>query len=248
MASDFVLFAHRGASAYAPENTMAAFCRAVEMGCPGIELDVRLTKDGVPAVMHDETVDRTTDGEGRVDSLSWAELKELDAGGWFAGEYAGERVPQLGEVLKFAAGKARPCIEIKGRSGEEALCEKVVTLIHGRDMRDEVLVSSFSQTALRTVRGLDVSLRTSLLVGRGSLDESTIAAACELGAAAVSAHASVVKADIVELAHARGLLAFAWATSSVEEEISALMDTGIDGMTSNWPDVALRVLAARARP
>ncbi len=248
MANDFVVFAHRGASGYAPENTMAAFRRAVEMGCPGIELDVRLTRDGVAAVMHDETVDRTTDGEGRVDSLSWAELMELDAGTWFSEEHKGQRVPSLDQALGFARGKAKLCIEIKGRSGEEALCEKVVELIHEYEMQAGASVASFSRPALRNVRGLDASLRTTLLVGRGNLDEHTVAAACELGAAAVSAHADSVRTPVVEFAHSRGLLMFAWATGDDEQKVAALLNTGIDGMTSNWPDVVMRVLDARARP
>ncbi|MCK4374153.1 MAG: glycerophosphodiester phosphodiesterase, partial [Candidatus Brocadiae bacterium] len=109
---------HRGAAGVEPENTLRGFRLAVELGADWTECDVHLTKDGRPVVMHDETVDRTTDGEGPVDSFSWAELRKLDAGGWFAGEYAGERVPGLEEVLEFARGKARLCVEIKGRTNE----------------------------------------------------------------------------------------------------------------------------------
>src|SRR5512143_199880 len=94
-----LILAHRGASRRAPENTMAAFRLAAELGADGVELDVQLSKDGEVVVMHDSRVDRTTDGHGRIRDLPLAELRALDAGGWYAPEFAGERIPTLAEVL-----------------------------------------------------------------------------------------------------------------------------------------------------
>ncbi len=95
------ILAHRGASAYAPENTMAAFKKAIEMNADGIELDVHLSKDGYIVIIHDERVDRTTDGKGEVKDFSLDELKKLDAGSWFSDEYKGEKIPTLEELLSL---------------------------------------------------------------------------------------------------------------------------------------------------
>src|SRR6056297_841327 len=100
----FFIWAHRGASAVAPENTLAAFTAALQAGADGIELDVHLTRDGVPVVMHDETVDRTTNGSGRIRDLSHAEIDDLDAGSWFGPRWRGEKIPTLEKVLVAFAG------------------------------------------------------------------------------------------------------------------------------------------------
>ena len=105
--------AHRGASRCAPENTLAAFEAAIRQGVDAIELDVRLTEDGVPVVLHDDTLDRTTDGQGPVDALSYQLLRRLDAGAWFGSAFRGERVPTLTEALECARGRCGVNVEIK---------------------------------------------------------------------------------------------------------------------------------------
>src|SRR5690606_10663178 len=114
---DFVVIGHRGAAGYAPENTMASFLKAVEFQTPMIECDVHETRDGVLAVIHDQTLARTTDGEGYVEDFTWSELQKLDAGSWFGPEFQGERIPRIEEVLEIIGPKALIDIEIKpGRS------------------------------------------------------------------------------------------------------------------------------------
>ena len=121
-----VVIAHRGASAYAPENTLAAFQLASDMKADWFELDCTLTKDGEVIVIHDDTVDRTTPAEGRVADLTLAELKTLDAGTWRDPEFADERLPTLGESLDFAKGKIGVYIEIKDSDDDSALREQIL--------------------------------------------------------------------------------------------------------------------------
>jgi glycerophosphoryl diester phosphodiesterase len=120
------VIAHRGASAYAPENTLAAFKLAKEMSADWFELDCTLTRDGEVVVMHDDTVDRTTNGTGYVRDLTLYDIKQLDAGSWFAPEFAGERVPTLGQALDFAKWNIGVYIEIKDSSDDRALLQEIL--------------------------------------------------------------------------------------------------------------------------
>lgn len=125
------VIAHRGASAYAPENTLAAFQLAKEMSADWFELDCTLSKDGEVVVMHDETVDRTTNGKGYVRDLTLYDLKQLDAGSWFAPEFAGERIPTLGQALDFAQWNIGVYIEIKDSSDDRALLNEILEKMEG---------------------------------------------------------------------------------------------------------------------
>lgn len=163
----FVVIAHRGASAYHPENTMAAFRASVDMEAEMIELDITLSKDGIPVVIHDETLDRTTNGKGKVSDYTLEELKQLDAGSWFSYEHQGEPIPTLEEVLEFAKNRIALNIEIKAeiitdevRGGIE---EKALELVKEYGMEEYVLFSSFSYKAISHLRELDVDISTALL-------------------------------------------------------------------------------------
>lgn len=157
-------FGHRGANAAAPENTLAAFQKARELGADGIELDVMLCADGEPVVIHDFTVDRTTNGCGRVEALSLAQLKALDAGAWFGSEFAGERIPTLREVMEWAADDILLNIELKSfKLRSEGLEAKVVALIREYHLQSCVMLSSFNPLALRRAKGLAPELHSGLL-------------------------------------------------------------------------------------
>jgi len=157
--SDFTIWAHRGASAAAPENTMAAFRAAEAAGADGIELDVHLSRDGVPVVIHDETVDRTTVGHGRIAELSLAQLRQLDAGTWFSPVFAGETVPTLEEVFAWAADRLRLNVEIKAVPAGLAVSEllRAYPLVR-------VLVSSFDHALLEQLRLQNPDLPLGFLV------------------------------------------------------------------------------------
>jgi len=164
---NFVVIGHRGASAYYPENTMSAFRAAYEMGAEMVELDILLSKDGIPVVIHDETLERTTNGTGKVVEHTYAELSQLDAGSWFGEEHAGEKIPTLEEVVKFAKGKIALNIEIKTEAVSDEIKngieEKAYEIVKMHDMQDHVLFSSFDYRAITHLNELNVNIAVALL-------------------------------------------------------------------------------------
>jgi glycerophosphoryl diester phosphodiesterase len=149
-----VIFAHRGASAYAPENTIAAFDLAFEQGADGIELDTHLSADGQVVVFHDRTVDRITGVEGRIRDLTLAALKDLDAGSFFDSKYQGEKIPTLAEVFEAVGNKIFINIELVGGSLLENLPDKVAELVKRHNMYGKVLFSSFNPLMLFRIKRL----------------------------------------------------------------------------------------------
>jgi glycerophosphoryl diester phosphodiesterase len=143
-----MVIAHRGASGYAPENTVSAFKKAIMMKADMIEFDVHLTKDGKVVLMHDKTVDRTTDGKGKVKEMTLKELKKLDAGLWFDKKFKGEKIPTLEKVLKKFKGKILFNIEIKSEGTEE----EIVRLIKKYKLEKDVMVSSFNHQFLKKIK------------------------------------------------------------------------------------------------
>nr|MBC7245729.1 glycerophosphodiester phosphodiesterase [Chloroflexota bacterium] len=157
-------FGHRGAPKAAPENTIASFQKACEMGADGVELDIMLCADGEPVVIHDFSVERTTDGHGRVRELTLAQLKALDAGSWFSPEFAGERIPTLREVVAWAGDDILLNIELKSTSIRgDGLEEKVISIVREYRLEQHVVLSSFNPFALRRVKQLAPDLHTGLL-------------------------------------------------------------------------------------
>src|SRR5213593_2718322 len=159
---DFMVIAHRGASSYAPENTLAAFDLAIEMGVSHIELDVHTTRDGHVVVIHDDTADRTTNGSGPVTSHSLAELTALDAGAWFDRRFVGQRIPTLSAVLERYKGRAHIHTEIKGHSAD--LSRATVDLVRRHGMVEQVTITSFQKIRLEETRAHAPELPTGWLV------------------------------------------------------------------------------------
>ncbi|WP_342417910.1 glycerophosphodiester phosphodiesterase family protein [Paenibacillus sp. FSL R10-2782] len=163
---DHLCVAHRGFSGIAPENTLAAFKLAIDQPfVRWIELDVQLSKDGVPVVIHDFTLERTTNGTGKVKDTDWNELKCLDAGGWKGVEYQGERIPALAQVLDLCRGRVSLNIELKTAGDMYPGLEKAVLReIVARDMENEVVLTSFERSALRRAKELAPGIRTGLII------------------------------------------------------------------------------------
>ena len=160
-----LIFGHRGARGYAPENTMASFQTALDMGVDGIELDVQMTKDGRVIVCHDHSIDRTSNGTGWIIEHTRDELRELDFGSWFSTKFTGEKIPTLREVLQWAAS-TRLIVNIEIKNGPviyENIEEKVCALIRECRMADRVIVSSFYHPSLVRMKQLDPMLKTGLL-------------------------------------------------------------------------------------
>jgi glycerophosphoryl diester phosphodiesterase len=213
------VYAHRGASAEQPENTLAAFRRALELGVEGIELDVHLSSDGVPMVIHDATVDRTTSGSGAVAEMTCEELQELDAGN-------GERIPRLGEVLDLVGNRLHVDIEVKANAAGEAVLREV----EGRDLR--WLISSFDWDVLRYVRSqrADVELWP-LTVGA---TDDAIAVAKELGAPALAIWHKGLDADVVAHLAEQGLGFWPWTVND-PDLAETLLGLGAIGICTDDP-------------
>jgi glycerophosphoryl diester phosphodiesterase len=228
---------------YAPENTFASFERAVELGVEAIELDVHLTADGEVVVIHDAELHRTTDGDGLVGQTTLAELKALDAGVRFAPEFAGQRIPTLGEVLTWARGTCVVDVEIKGGPwpypGIEA---RVVELIRQHEMVDQTIVISFHHPVVARVKALAPEIATGTLWSCAPIDPVAVARAA--GADAIMPQWSYCDAETVERAHAAGLSVNPWETSD-PAIVSRLIELGVDSICTNHPDVVVGALQRR---
>ncbi len=210
---------------------MAAIRLALDHGVAGIECDIQRTRDGHLVVIHDQTVDRTTDGRGPVVSYGLEDLRRLDAGRWFAPAFAGERIPVLDEVLDVARGRVLLMLEIKnGPTFYEGIERQVVDTVRRHGMEGDVLLISFDHESLRTVRTLSPGIATGILYAARLIDGP--AAARAAGADAVCVDWHFATADVVSGSHDAGLAFFVW---TVDDETVAreLLALGVDGITSN---------------
>ena len=219
---------HRGASGTHPENTLAAFLAASDDGAQMCELDVQATRDGAVIVMHDDTVDRTTDGHGAVAQLTLAEVQRLDAGAKFDARFAGERVPTLDEVLRATRGKLGLNIEIKEGAVERQVCE----LMRAHGAISDSMISSFEWRALEAVRTIDPAIRIGLLAEQNR--EALLDAAVAMHAYAVNPRYDLVDPAFCLDAHARGLQVLVW-TVDAPAAMRILIDAGVDGIMTNYP-------------
>ncbi|CAM4406240.1 glycerophosphodiester phosphodiesterase [Paenibacillus tarimensis] len=169
MSHNIINYAHRGASGTSPENTMAAFKRAVELGATGIETDVQMSRDGMLVLIHDESLKRTTGAEGMVGAADFAELSQLDAGAWFGPEFAGERIPLLEELLELGK-QYRLTINIELKNGMVSypgMEEAVIAAVEAHGMEKQVILSSFNHYSMVHCKQLAPGIRTGLLYMEG---------------------------------------------------------------------------------
>ena len=233
----FMVIAHRGASSYAPENTLAAFDLAIRMGVSHIELDVHATIDGHIVVIHDDTVDRTTNGSGPVASHPLVALAELDAGSWFEGRFAGERIPTFADVLERYKGRVHIHTEIKGHSAH--LSQRTADLVRRHGMVDQVTITSFQRTRLEETRAYAPELPTGWLVGEVS--DAIVAEARAMGLTQLCPRANTVTPELVHRLHVEGFLVRAWGVAT-EDLMRQVVKAGADGMTVNFPDKLIAYL------
>jgi glycerophosphoryl diester phosphodiesterase len=231
---------HRGASGYAPENTLASFELALEQGADAVELDVHLSRDGEAIVIHDEQLERTTTGHGLVGEHTLAELRSLDAGVWFDPRFAGQRLPTLGEMLAWARGRTRLVIEIKNAPiFYHGIESAVVELVERYSMLESVLVISFDHHALQRVHELEPRILSGPIYACRPVDPVSLAQSC--GARALAPQWSFVTPEDVAVAHAAGLAVSPW-TADTPEAIQRLLDARVDAISTNYPD---RVVGSR---
>jgi len=238
-----LIIAHRGASVKAPENTLAAFELAFEMGADGIELDVMLSKDEQLVVIHDDTVDRTTNGSGRVSDFPLNILQGLDAGSVFSTAFRGERLPSLVEVFEHFGGKMLINVELKNYATPfDGLTDKVVNLIQKYKLLNSVLLSSFNPLNLRRTKRRLPEVRLGLLALSGK------AGALSRGAFgrifpydALHPYYSDVNETLVNKIHSLGRQVNVW-TVDEPEELLRLYQLGVDGIITNDPQAARKVI------
>ncbi len=221
--------AHRGASGYAPENTRAAFELAIDMGAGMIETDVQLTLDGELVLIHDDLVDRTSDGLGPVADHTLAELRDLDMGSWFDPTFAGERIMTLSEFSEAFLPRIPACLEIKDPLATAPLLDAIGQFGIG----DRVHVTSFSWSALLPATMMHGDLVYGFL--SRTFNDDIIRRCVARGIAQICPPADQVTPLLVERAHAAGLNVRAWGVRQ-REEVDRLFEAGADGATVNWPD------------
>ncbi|HFD39568.1 MAG TPA: glycerophosphodiester phosphodiesterase [Anaerolineae bacterium] len=232
--------AHRGASAYEPENTLRAFARAIEMGASLLELDLHLSRDGHLIVLHDADLSRTTNGVGRVAEWDLASLRRLDAGG-------GQRLPLLAEVIELARGRVGLYLELKGPGTPGPVVQRLRT----HRFREAVIIGSFSPLLLREVKALDTTLRTSLLVGwqdRADLLDHALSLGADFvhpcwERASATPHKLLTSAWIAALRR-RGLGIILWHEER-PAELRELIKLDVDGICTNTPDLLADLLRRR---
>lgn len=228
------IVAHRGGSALGPENTLASIRTGLARGVAGVEIDVRATADGVAVLMHDETVDRTTDGSGRVDTTTLRDLRRLNAAARWSGRAVGyERPPTLTEALRAVDGRARVFIEVKPAGIERA----VVAAIAEADARDWVEVHSFLDDVLVGVRAIDPGTVVALVTA--VRPDDPVEAAIRAGASGVAMWCELVRRDpgIVDRARQAGLRCYVWTVNDAAT-YEWLGTLGVDAVITDSPDLA----------
>jgi glycerophosphoryl diester phosphodiesterase len=240
--------AHRGASAAAPENTLAAFRKAAQFGADGAECDVYKTADGVLVILHDKNTKRTTGFDGDITKMSYAEVQKLDAG-------KGEKIPALAEYLSVLKGtKTKPVIEIK----QEGIVREVIDEINGSGMRKAAVIISFSAESVKTARRLAPNIPAALLCSAdlkktgGSAEDNAEKFFAGLTASAKSCNTNILDINhqilskpLAEQLNRSGIALWAWTVDD-PQRMETLLDWGVVSITTNKPDVLTKVLQRRA--
>lgn len=221
--------AHRGASGYAPENTRAAFERAIVMGSDAIETDVQITADGHLVLMHDLAVDRTSDGRGPVADFTLDELRALDLGAWYGEAFVGERVLTVTELITDFLSRIPVVLEVKDPRATQPL----MSLLAESGMIDRVQVTSFYWGPLLDAQAARTSVSLGFLTP--IFTEEMVSRVARRGFAQICPNVGTLTARRVEMAHAAGLQVRAWGITQ-RYEVDRLHETGVDGATVNWPD------------
>lgn len=224
-----LLIAHRGVSYEAPENTLSAISRAIDLRTDWIEVDLHITKDGVPVVIHDSSLMRTTNNKDPVcvEDLTLAELKKLDAGSWFSPSFAGEQIPTLEEVLALDRKGVKLMLEIKkGRSSAEELCSKILSVLPSQD--ESIILGSFEPDIMSYL----LTTKYSVI---GIIEESRfIETFLQMGIKHLALWSKILEPRLTERLHEQGVMVWVFTVDDLKtaEFLKAL---GVDGIISNNP-------------
>ncbi|GIP16627.1 glycerophosphoryl diester phosphodiesterase [Paenibacillus montaniterrae] len=237
-------YAHRGASGYCPENTMAAFQRAVELGATGIETDVQMTADGELVLIHDESLYRTTGVDKLVKDTTLAELQKLDAGAWFSNEFTGERVPTLDQLMELVK-REQIMLNIEIKSGVVLYPDierKVIEKIRQHQLDQQCIISNFNHYSLAQCKAINPYIATGILYMEGLYRPWDYAAT--VGANALHAPKYAVTAEWVAEAKANGIIYNVW-TVNEPQEMKALLAAGVAGIITDYPDRLQSIISGK---
>ncbi|MBU1633490.1 hypothetical protein KJ762_03155, partial [bacterium] len=232
------IIAHRGGASLAPENTLAAFSKAIEVGADYFELDVRVSLDDSLVIIHDDTIDRTTNGSGNVSSMYYIHLRYFDAGSWFGEEFAGEKIPTLAEALELALASPNEIgvvIEIKAIT--PTIVQKVIDEVQKRNMQDRVIISSFIFEQIEQSKKIDSSIPVQLFA---TIIQENINQVSNIGGEWVGTGGIVTQA-LLDSTHIKGMFMNKWTVNSADEMLH-LIDLGVDAITTDYPQTAIAVM------
>jgi len=218
-----LIIAHRGASAYEPENTLRSVEKALELGADMVEVDVRVSRDGHIVVMHDAVVDRTTNGKGYVKDMTLKELKRLNAG-------LGERVPTLQEVAELTRRKVQLVVEIKVPGIEK----KILQILKENELEGQALITSFYHPILKRVKELEPNMGTGAIIASRPIKTAQLV--LDANSNALFPKHVYVDPEMVEEAHRYDLAVYPWTVDTLNE-IEPLIKMGVNGIVTNKPDV-----------
>lgn len=233
------VMAHRGASTEAPENTMAAFQKAIDDMADYIELDVQLTNNGEVIVMHDSNAYRTTGVDANIVNMTYKEVKTLDAGSWFSDEYVGENVPSLKEVLELTQGKIKLNIELKPADNDTALAKNTVRLIEKYNMVNDCVITSFSESALKAVKTYNQEIKVGYILSAAYGDFYDMK-----NVDFFSVNAAFLSKRTIDAIHNSGKRVYAWTVNN-KESIKNLTNKGVDGIITDNPVLARETIYSR---
>lgn len=237
--SKLMTVAHRGAAGYCPENTMASFRRAIDMKADLLELDVHLSKDGELIVIHDHSIDRTTNGMGKVSDYTLEELRRWDAGSWFDIQFEGEKIPSLREVLELSKGKAGLLIEIKNPLLNPEIELKLADELKANGVElTEVIVQSFDSEVIERFHKILPEVALGILVSKE--ESCTRDRIMEYAAYCTYMNASIglVSLEMVDMIHSQHMKIFPWTVRAMEQ-VRPLIEMGVDGIITDYPDYTL---------
>ncbi|WP_162785322.1 glycerophosphodiester phosphodiesterase family protein [Bacillus sp. P14.5] len=233
-----LIVAHRGASALAPENTLSAFDAAVSLGADYIEVDIQMTKDGKLVAMHDVTVDRTTNGTGRVKNFTYTEIASLDAGSWFGPWFKGQRVPSLDAILDRYSGRTGILIELKHPSiypdMEEELAKTLFSRISSSEPPPNIIVQSFDKQSIQEFHQLLPAVPTGLIVAASEFPVGDDLFAIEGFTSFITPQSTLVDASFMKQAKERNLNVFSWTVSD-PGTARTLRNLNVNGIITNYP-------------